>query len=512
MSETPSAESSARAGFHSALAEIHAYQPERQQFPAFMTAVDQIKGRGLPALVDLTEAEAPALVTSVLGAMTASEAIRRMAAGSLTAVQAMEMALAAIDARQPALNAFVYVAGRDELLAQAAVLDAERAAGMLRGPLHGLIISVKDVIAVDGMPNTASSAVLADEVAGYDATSVRLLKAAGAIIIGKAQTHEFALGVVTQQSSNPWDVTRNPGGSSGGSAISVVTGMAHLTLGTDTRASSRVPSSLCGGVALKATFGLVPADGVTTLSWSLDHVAPMGATVEDTALMLSVLTQESTGVDYTAFVRKNVAGLRVAVPLAACEDVAEDVLAAFWAGVERLRAQGVAVDTIDAVTAEDFELSMLMGLVVSRCEAATYHLAFRDRLDKYLPVVAAQLEEAGKITAVDYLKAQRWREAFRSRMLALLAGYDGLLMPTTAVAAPKTAEVDDYFLILSRNCIPWSFIGFPASSVPCGWTREGLPVGAQFVTGPLEEGRLVALSAALERTLPPRTVTVAEGA
>jgi Asp-tRNA(Asn)/Glu-tRNA(Gln) amidotransferase A subunit family amidase len=193
--------------------------------------------------------------------------------------------------------------------------------------------------------------------------------------------------------------------------------------------------------------------------------------------------------------------MRIGVPAAACDEVDTEVLAAHMRSAQALRDLGVVVEEIGQPDAHDFQLSMLMGLVVSRCEAATYHLAFAGKESLYTTVVAEQMEEAARVSAVDYLKAQRWREEFRTRMRALLARYDGLLMPTTAIAAPKSTEVDEYFLILSRNCIPWSFIGFPACSVPAGRTGAGLPVGAQLVTGPREDGRLLALAAALERAL-----------
>ena len=250
--------------------------------------------------------------------------------------------------------------------------------GRSPGPLAGIPIAVKDLLAVAGMPNTASSPVLADRVETKDASSIRALKAAGAIMTGKTQTHEFALGVTTPQSSNPWDSTRNPGGSSGGSAIAVATGMSLGAMATDTRASVRVPAALCGVVGYKPTFGLVPGDGVIMLSWSLDHVAHMAANVEDAALMLDVL-DATEHVAYTTALAKDVAGLRVGVPVAALQNADPEVVAAFAAAVAALRDSGVTVVEVDAPTAEDFDLAMLMGLVVSRCEAAAYHTAFGER-------------------------------------------------------------------------------------------------------------------------------------
>jgi aspartyl-tRNA(Asn)/glutamyl-tRNA(Gln) amidotransferase subunit A len=489
-----------RASFRAAIEDIRAYPIDMAWRPAFLNPVDRMHA---PPRQDLLPPAhgLPRSAPFAGQALTLAQAARRIADGSLTAVELMQQCLSAIAARQDELNAFVYVAPSADLLAQAEALDRERAAGKLRGPLHGIPIAVKDLLAVAGMPNTASSPVLADNIANFDATSIRLLKEAGAIITGKTQTHEFALGVITPQSNNPWDVTRDPGGSSGGSAIAIATGMSLGAMATDTRASVRVPASLCGIVGLKPTFGLIPADGVTMLSWSLDHIAPMGATVEDAATMLTVL-DGVTGQDYATFLGREIGGLKIGVPQAALEDADPEVIRAFQNALDALRDSGVEVVKLASPSADDFELGMLMGLVVSRCEAAAYHQAFADRRDLYeSQVVYEQLDEAGQVSAVDYLQAQRCREDFRRRMWLLLHDVDALIMPTTRVAAPRHEEADDYFLVLSQNCIPWSFIGFPALSLPCGWTSNGLPVGAQIVTGPREDGRMIAIAAALEAAM-----------
>jgi aspartyl-tRNA(Asn)/glutamyl-tRNA(Gln) amidotransferase subunit A len=482
------------------MAQIDAYPVELEWRPAFMAPVSVLPRIRRAPLPELPVAR-PVRRPFAGQALTLAEAVRGITAGSLTAVAVMEQALGAIRRRQAELNAFVYVAPEQELLAAAAGIDARIRAGRTPGPLAGIPIAVKDLLAVAGMPNTASSPVLFDRVETKDASSIRALKAAGAIITGKTQTHEFALGVTTPQSSNPWDNTRNPGGSSGGSAIAVATGMSMGAMATDTRASVRVPAALCGVVGYKPTFGLVPSDGVIMLSWSLDHVAHMAANVEDVALMLDVL-DPSEHVGYGSALIKDVAGLRVGVPVAALQDAEPDVVTAFAAAVAALRDSGVTVVEVDTPAAEDFDIAMLMGLVVSRCEAAAYHTAFKERRSQYATVaVAEQLDEAAHVSAVAYLQAQRAREELRLRMLEQMGQFDALLMPTTRVAAPKSTEVDDYFLVLSQNCILWSFIGFPVVSVPCGWTANQLPVGAQLVAGPHEDYRLLALAAALEANL-----------
>jgi len=478
-----------RASFRAALAQIAATPVALDWRPAFMTAVSELPRLRRDLLADLTTARPPA--RPFAGQSQTIAGVRRaLAAGTTRAVDVMAQALAAIERRQVELNAFTYVAPAATLLAQARAVDEALQRGDIVGPLAGVPISVKDLLAVAGMPNTASSPVLADAISPADAGSIRLLKAAGAIIVGKTQTHEFALGVTTPQSRNPWDVTRDPGGSSGGSAIAVATGMSLGAMATDTRASVRVPASLCGVVGYKPTFGLVPGDGVTMLSWSLDHVAHMAATVEDVAILLDVL-DPAPHTNYTAMLNKDVCGLCVGVPLAALKGAEAGVATAFARAITAMRLAGAEIVETTLPSADDFDLAVLMGLVVSWCEAAAYHTAFGERRALYATtVVAEQLDEASRVPAVAYLQAQRARADLRTRMLAAMAGVDAFLMPTTPVTVPKSSEVDNYFLLLSQNCILWSFIGFPVISLPCGWTAGGLPVGAQLVAGPYEDGRL----------------------
>ena len=254
----------------------------------------------------------------------------------------MEAALAAIASRQAELNAFVYVAPAEELLAAAHAIDRATRRGDPLGALAGIPIGVKDLLEVAGMPNTASSPVLADYVPAHDAGSIRLLKAAGAH--HRRQDADARIRAGRDDAAEPQSVGHDarPGGSSGGSAIAVATGMSLGAMATDTRASVRVPSALCGVVGYKPTFGLVPGDGVTMLSWSLDHVAHMAATVEDVALMLNVL-DPAPPVDYAAMLNKDVRGLRIGMPVAALEGAETGVarrLPAFRGSPARDRRRG----------------------------------------------------------------------------------------------------------------------------------------------------------------------------
>ena len=283
--------------------------------------------------------------------------------------------------------------------------------------------------------------------------------------------------------------------------------MSLLSVGTDTRASIRVPAALCGIVGYKPTYGLVSTDGIVTLSWSMDHTGLQGRTSEDVAIMMNVLqgpdeadpaSLDLPRDDYTGYLFREVSGLRVGLVANGLQDASPDILESFYTSVEALRSLGVEVVETDIPAADDFRLATSLGLIVSRAEAAAFHTAFPDAGHLYSRPVREQLEEAAQVKAVDYINAQRFRSQFQQRMLAHLGGFDALIMPTTLVSAPRVEESDQYLIILSQNCIPWSFIGFPALSVPSGLTSSGLPVGAQIVGAPFDDGIILALASALE--------------
>ena len=497
----------ARSSFRAAVGDTQKYQPDdAARRPAYISSVARMgkdPQRDVRAL--------PRRASSGGRAGGVVEVLARLAEQSVTSERYVRQCLEVIESTQPVLNAFSHVVDGPELLELARTLDQERTAGRLRGPLHGLPVSVKDVIHVQGMPTSCSSRVMEGYVATEDATAVRRLREAGALIMGKTHTHEFALGVTTPQSRNPWDSERDPGGSSGGSAISVATGASILSVGTDTRASIRVPASLCGIVGYKPTFGLVSTHGVVTLSWSMDHAGLQGRTTEDVALMMNTIqgvdandysTLDLPPQDYTDFLHRDVRGLRVGLATGALGEVDGAVMATFREAVQALASLGVEVVETAQPTAEDFRLATSLGLVLSRSEAAAYHGSLAESGPLYTEAVFQQLDEASQVKAVDYINAQRFRGEFQQRMLALISGFDALIMPTTKVAAPLSEDSGAYHIILSENCIPWSFIGFPAISVPAGLTRDGLPCGAQLVGGPFDDGIILALGSALESITP----------
>ena len=490
-----------RTSFRNAVKDAQSYDTDKvDRRPGFISSVARLRKtrkRNVRAL--------PTIANGRRGPV--ADAARLMADGATSAVEQTQRALEVINRLQPELNAFAHLAPESELLELAGSLDRERAEGKIRSPIHGLPISVKDVVHVKGMPTSSGSKVMEGFMPDDDATAVQLLREAGAIIMGKAHTHEFALGVTTPQSRNPWDTSRDPGGSSGGSAISISTGMSFLSVGTDTRASIRVPASLCGTLGYKPTYGLVSTDGIVTLSWSMDHTGLMGRTSEDVAIMMNIIqgvdpkdsgTLDIPNDDYTDYLFKDVTGLRVGLVVEALEGADPETLQTFHSCVDTYKSLGVEIVETKLPSADDFRLANNLGLIISRTEAATYQRAFPDAGPKYIKQVFEQLDEAAKVTAVDYLTAQRFRSEFQERMFAELQGFDAFIMPTTLVPAVKAEDTEQYLTILSRNCIPWSMIGFPTLSVPAGLTSGGLPVGAQLVAAPFDDGIILALASALE--------------
>jgi aspartyl-tRNA(Asn)/glutamyl-tRNA(Gln) amidotransferase subunit A len=434
-----------------------------------------------------------------------------VAAGRTTATALLDATLAAIAERDGELHAIV------DLRADAARSEADRRdraleAGAPPGPLHGVPLTVKDVIDVAGFATRAGSAAYHDRPV-RDATAVARLRAAGAVIVAKTATHEFALGVTSPQSRNPHDPTRIPGGSSGGSAIAVATGMGLGSLGTDTRASIRVPAALSGVVGLKPTLGRIPTDGVVTLSWTMDHVAPMAATVADAALLLDVLSGGAPATPlHDAALRAMTRAVlpprrdgsgrarpwRIGVPEAGFTGAQPAVRAMVEATLAR--AGELGADVVDAVRPDidDLEDAGAFGLLVSRAEAAAAHRRLGTDLSRCWGEVADQLAAAGAIPAVDYLDAQRRRAQLADELLAVFDEVDLLALPTTLVTAPPVDDFAEYLMILARNAIPFSFVGFPAISIPCGRDGGGLPVGLQLVAPPGREARLVVAAAVLE--------------
>jgi aspartyl-tRNA(Asn)/glutamyl-tRNA(Gln) amidotransferase subunit A len=440
---------------------------------------------------------------------TLAEVGRLLESKALTAEAVTEKCLAQITEQNRSLNAFITVLV-DEALAQAREADQEISEGRYRGPLHGVPISLKDIIDLRDAPTTAASRVRDGHVARRDATVVSRLRQAGAIFIGKTNLHEFALGTTNEDSAygpvlHPFDSTRSPGGSSGGSAASILAGMSYASIGTDTGGSIRIPSAACGLVGLKATIGELPTDGIVPLSETLDHVGPMCLSVEDTAILYGVLRGASQP---EAPATRDVRGMRFGVPRAYFLDLIDPQVAArFDEACERLTAAGAILD--DVVIAHTKEIGAIY-VHIALPEAAAYHAStLESRPHDYTENVRLRLEMGRYILAEDYARAQRGRQVLIREVREAIGGRDGLLLPSMPVPATKlgvpTVSIggteETVRNITLRLTQLFNITGHPAISLPCGKTDEGLPVGLQIVGTRNRTPELLMVASTVEEVL-----------
>src|SRR5581483_4391494 len=430
----------------------------------------------------------------------------RLRARETTAERITQECLERIAAENPTLNAFIRVMV-DEALQQAHERDRELAAGRDRGPLHGVPISIKDLIDMRGVPTTAASRVREGHVANRDAAVVAHLREAGAVIVGKTNLHEFAFGTTNEDSAfgparNPHDTTRSPGGSSGGSAASVAAGMALATIGTDTGGSIRIPAAACGIVGLKPTIGEVSTEGVVPLSRTFDHVGPLTQCVTDAFLVHHALLGDHIALPPAPM---PLHGVRVAIPRRYfCDVLDADVRARFEAAVERLRSAGVHVDDIEIRHAD---LISTIYLHISLPDAAAYHASTLDAMpERYTPNVRVRLEMGRYILAEDYVRALAGRDALRREVDAALTQHDALVLPTLPIPAPTigatTVDVagrpEAVRAMMLRLTQPFNVTGHPAISIPAGTTASGMPVGVQLVGCRMQTDLLLRLAHACE--------------
>lgn len=471
--------SSAEEQFRQALATVREHPLEPWRFPLL----------ALPTTPAPRTRPSPGGVEGVQGDIwSTAEALR---GGSIRPADVVDGALERIEGHSSRLGAFESVASRDALLAALQSHDPA-------SPLYGIPVGVKDVIDAIGFPTTGSSRALSPRHPEVEGRAVARLRAAGAAIIGKTATHEFALGVTTPQAHNPWDESRVPGGSSGGAVISLVTGMALGALGTDTRASIRVPPALSGAVGFRPTTGVVPIDGWMPLAWSMDVLAPMARSVRDVALLMDVLTETA---DFRSALPGALRDIRVGVSDVYLGGVEPEIAVRFEEAVEAVGSAGGKVDRIPGPSPDDLWLSNVVGMILSRAEAAHAHEEARTDIDRCIPEVRDQLKEARKVRAMDYVRCMRVRSELYERFLAAMDGVDFLMMPTSKVVAPLRTEAERYLLVLSENCITWSLLGFPAISLFAGMA-DGLPCGMQLVGRPGSDAALIAAAYGLERLLP----------
>ncbi len=393
------------------------------------------------------------------------------------------------------------------------------------GTLYGAALAVKDVIETAGLRTTGGSALRADHVPARDAEVWSALRRAGALCLGKTNTHEFAAG--TTSANDTYGQVRNPrapdhisGGSSGGSAAAVAAGMAAAALGTDTAGSIRIPAACCGVVGLKPTYGLVSREGIFPLSWSLDHVGPLARTVRDAAVLLAAMTLPAApggagrarGELAHPFAG-GLAGLRIGVPQGWLEErgeaaaatgglpVSRGVARCFSRALDRMRALGATIIVVELGSAD---LAAAVNRTITLAEsAASYAGDLRARLEGFGPAVRGRLWAGRCVAAEDYLQAQRLRAQLEARYAEVLAGphgVDALATPTLPIPVPRVGAPAASAQALLRFCAPFNLVGWPAVTLPCGSVR-GLPAGLQLVAGPWEEDWLLALAASVEAAL-----------
>jgi aspartyl-tRNA(Asn)/glutamyl-tRNA(Gln) amidotransferase subunit A len=469
-------------------------------------------------------------------ALDARQLAARIGARQISAAEAAEAYLARIAALDGRIGAYLRVDGEGARRAAAAV-DARRAAGEECGPLGGVPVGLKDIFVTEGLETTAGSRVLADWVPPYDGTAVARLRRAGAVILGKLNMDEFAMGSSTENSAygpcrNPWDLQRVPGGSSGGSAAAVAADLCAAALGTDTGGSIRQPAALCGCVGIKPTYGRVSRYGVVAYASSLDQVGPLTKTVRDSALLLEVLAghdpKDSTSVPqavgrYSDACERGARGLRVGVPAEYfTEGIDPEVEHAVRGGVEVLRQAGA--ELVD-VRLPHTRFAIAAYYLIATAEASS-NLARYDGVRYGHRAAAASLGEmytqtrqqgfgaevkrrimlgtfalsAGYYDAY-YARAQKARTLIRSDFEAAFTRCDVIATPTSPVPAFRLGErlADPLQMYLADiYTISCNLAGLPGLSLPCGFTAAGLPVGLQLLGRPLGEEAVFALAAAHE--------------
>jgi len=432
-----------------------------------------------------------------------------IAAGAVSPVALTEVMLERIAQYDPALNAYQMVLADG---ARVAAREAEReiAAGHYRGPLHGVPVAVKDLLAMAGLPTTAGSKVLADWEPAEDAEAVRRFKEGGAVIVGKTRMSEFAYSPASNNAHygpthNPWHLDRDTGGSSSGSAAAVAAGLAYAALGSDTGCSIRTPSALCGLVGLKPTHGRISLAGAITLSWSLDHLGPMVRSVRDAALLLSLLagydprdirTRRGAIPDFTVGLEAGVRGLRIGAVRddgSPGDPPTPEATAAWEAGLDALREAGAEIIDLALPELEDLRV---VGSAIIGLEALTYHEpTLRNR-----PQDLGQFPRDRLMVSYAYgpnadVQAQQMRAMLRARLDRLWERIDLLSTPALAYGAPPLGEPRSN----TRFMIPFNALGWPAIVVPSGLTGDGLPLATQIIGRPWDEATVLRAARAVER-------------
>ena len=450
---------------------------------------------------------------------SAGELSRLIQNREISPVEVIDAHLDRIEATEGVLNSFITLLP-EEARAAARRAEVEIQGGNYRGPLHGIPVGLKDLFNTGGVRTTSGTRIFDDFIPAEDCTVAAKFRQAGAILLGKLNMHPFAYGPTGENADyghmhNPWNPDLITGGSSGGSGSAAAAGQCTITMGSDTGGSVRIPASLCGIVGFKPTYGLVSRHGLTALSWSLDHPGPMVRTVGDAALVLNaiagkdpkdVATVDRPVEDYTAGFTADLRGVRVGVPQEYFEGPMDpEVARAVRVAIDLLEELGAVVEEVSLPM---FKYAQVISGTILMAEAAQYHRELIAREgDKIYPPVRLRLEGGLFVGAADYLKAQQARSLFDLEARRLLEEVDLLVGPTEPVTAPPILaqqvqageETVGTTAALTHFTRPYNITGFPAVSVPCGFSRDGMPIGLQLAGRPYEDGMVLRAARAYEQ-------------
>lgn len=433
-----------------------------------------------------------------------------IAARRLSPVELLQALLNRIDRYDGALSSYITVC-REQALAEARLAETEIMRGERRGPLHGIPVAHKDNIWTAGIRTTAHSRALADFVPAQDATVIRRLRESGAILLGKANTAEFATGGAMDHfgfARNPWDPEAYCGASSSGSAVAIAAGLAVAATGSDTGGSIRYPSSVCGIVGMKATYGRVSRFGLIPLSHTMDHIAPMTRTVADAALMLTAMsgfdpldptTSHLPVPDFRAGIEAGIRGLKLGIPREHFyENLDPEVEGALKAALAHLESLGARLSPVDLPSAG--RLSAAGTVLVSTESFALHRTALQQKMDLYGPRPRRSILAGAFFSAPDHLLAQQIREAWVREIGAVMAEVDALVTPTLGFAPFPIRTWFDGSRDTSCCTRHFNMSGLPALTLPCGFTRSGMPIGMQIVARAFDEGMMFRVAHAYEQT------------
>lgn len=455
-----------------------------------------------------------ALRISELKKLTLQEIAERIRSGQTSPSEIVRLLLDQIRRTDEKLKAYVTICEESALrLAEAAELQVR--AGHDLGPLHGIPISIKDLFETEGIRTTCGSKLMQDYVPRTDCTVVKRLKLNGAIVLGKLNTHEFALGGITPPTRNPWNLDHIPGGSSGGSAAAIAASSAIATTGSDTGGSIRIPASFCGVVGLKSTYGRVSRAGVFPESWSLDHVGPITRRVEDAALLLRTMaghddldptSSEVAVPNYVELLKDGISELRIGVPtnyfFERCD---KQVSKAVTSAIELLKDLGCRTIEFEFPYIPEI---MAAYTTLDSCEASAYHeRSVEHRAGDFQPDVRLLLEQGLFIPATYYIQALRVRAMIFPEIMNLFKRFDLIVTPSEPMVAPEIGQQIVRFddaeesvdSALVRYLAPFNLTGLPALSIPCGFSSNGLPIGMQIIGKAYDEATVLKAGQAIEQ-------------